>query len=355
VSTGARRDRLRARLASAGLDALLVTHLANVFYLTGFTGSAGRLLVTADGARDVFATDGRYRAQAASEAGDLPCVVTRGDDWLPGALGDRTALGLESSTVSWDGARNVAALLDRVDVRPAPGHVEALRVVKDATEIATLARACALGDEAFADLLTWIGPGSSERAVARRLERTLVDLGADERAFPSIVAAGENGARPHHRPTERLLAPGDLVKLDFGARVDGYHSDMTRMVALGEVGGDLVEVFAVVRSAQQAGLDAVRAGASGGHVDAACRSVIVEAGYGDGFVHGTGHGVGLEIHEDPRIAAGAAVTLAEGAVVTVEPGVYLPGRGGVRIEDTVVVTEHGRTVLTTTPKDLAVV
>lgn len=227
--------------------------------------------------------------------------------------------------------------------------------MKDASEVLAVRRACSLGDEAFADLLTWVTPGMTEREVALRLERTMVDLGADRPAFASIVASGANSARPHHRPTACRLAGGDIVKLDFGACADGYHSDMTRMVALGRTAGDLAEVFAVVLAAQQAGLDAVRSGVRAGDVDAACREVVAAAGYGDHFVHGTGHGVGLRIHEYPSLAAGSAHTLDDGAVVTVEPGVYLPGRGGVRIEDTVVVTPRGATVLTTTPKDLAVV
>lgn len=351
----ARRERLRERLAGADLDALLVTTLVNVRYLTGFTGSAGRLLVTAAGGGDVLVTDGRYDEQAGAEAPDLPRVITREDRWLPAALEGCSRLGLESHTISWDSARRLADLAGDVEVCPAPGHVEALRAVKDAGEVAALRRACAAGDAAFDDLLTWIRPGLTEREVALRLERTLVDLGADDPAFAAIVASGPNGARPHHRPGDRALETGDLVTLDFGARAAGYHSDMTRMVALGDPGDELRGVVELVRAAQRAGLDAVRAGETGGDVDAACREVVGAAGHGPAFVHGTGHGVGLEIHEAPRLASGSAATLDAGAVVTVEPGVYLPGRGGVRIEDTVLVTGGGPDVLTTAPKDLATV
>lgn len=343
-----RRTRLRARLAHAGLDALLVTRLVNVRYLTGFTGSAGSLLVAAGG--DVLVVDGRYAEQAATEAPDVGLVVTRGDDWLHEHL-PQGRLGLESHDLAWDRARALADLVD-AEVVPAPFHVEELRQVKEPEELAAIARACALTDEAFADLCGWLAPGLTERAVARRLQHALTGLGADDRAFAPIVAAGPNGARPHHRPTDRPLEAGDLVTLDFGALVDGYHADMTRMVALGDPGAELLGVVALVREAQEAGLAAATAGAGAGEVDAACRDVIRRAGHGEDFVHGTGHGLGLEIHEEPILRSGAGATLRTGMAVTVEPGVYLPGLGGVRIEDTVAVTDGPPDVLTRTAKDL---
>jgi Xaa-Pro aminopeptidase len=370
-----RRQALRSLLGEAGLDALLVSSLVNVRYLSGFTGSAGQLLVAADPGGDLpgdlpgdpgdlIVTDGRYGQQVAAQAPDLTAVITRADDWFYRAIGGMTRVGLEAEHVSWSRARTLRKLAESVELVPVSGLVERLRAVKDEQEIALIARACSLADEAFADLLTWIAPGMTERAVGRRLDRTVVDLGADDRSFETIVASGPNSAVPHHRPTDRVLRVGDVVKLDFGGLVGGYHSDMTRMVALGAPDRRLADVFDLVRAAQQAGLDAVAAGVGTVDVDAACRRVIADAGHGDHFVHGTGHGVGLQIHEDPRLvpategdAPGAAARLASRMAVTVEPGVYLPGIGGVRIEDTVVVGPRDGTrvaILTTTPKDLPV-
>jgi Xaa-Pro aminopeptidase len=357
-----RRDKLRQRLRDAGLDALLVTKLVNVRYLTGFTGSAGRLLALADG-DEVLVTDGRYRSQVAAQAPDVTALIVPPAGWLATKVGARRRLGLESDAVPWDQARSVAAALPGVEVVPAAGHVEALRQVKDDDELRALRRACQIGDEAFADLLEWVRPGMTEREIGRRLDRTMVDIGASAPSFETIVASGPNSAIPHHRPSDRVLAAGDLLKLDFGALVAGYHSDMTRMVALGQPPPRLREVFDVVLAAQAAGLAAVGDGAATPDVDGACRRVIADAGYADLFVHGTGHGVGLEIHEDPYLrpteavgaaAPGVAVTLRDRMTVTVEPGVYVEGLGGVRIEDSLVVAAGGADVLTTTPKELVI-
>ena len=272
---------------------------------------------------------------------------------------------LEAAAVSWQRARRLREALPGVQVVPTAGQVEALREVKDAGEVAALRRACAVGDEAFAALCERLVKGMSERDAAVTLERAMVDLGAEAVAFSTIVASGPNGARPHHRPGGRVLAAGDLITCDFGATVDGYHSDMTRTVALGRCPPVLAAVYELVRGAQQAGLEAVVAGAQTDAVDAACRTVIADAGHAERFVHGTGHGVGLEVHEapflrpgpgsaPPAVTAGTSVTLRAGMTVTVEPGVYLPGLGGVRIEDCVLVTPDGADVLTRTPKDLRV-
>jgi Xaa-Pro aminopeptidase len=360
--TAQRRSLLRRLLAEQDLDALLVTSLVNVRYLTGFTGSFGQVLVTADGAGDAFVTDGRYTEQAAEEVPDLPVVLVAGADWLREGLGERTVLALEAHVLPWASA---TAAADRVDamVVPSQGLVEQLRQVKDDDEIALLRHASSVADEAFAELLTWLAPDMTERQVAVRLERGMVDRGAADRSFDTIVASGPNSAVPHHRAAGRTLRRGDLIKVDFGALVGGYHSDMTRVVALGEPDPQLRRVFDVVRQAQAAGLAAAVAGAGTADVDHACRAVVDDAGLGDRFVHGTGHGVGLEIHEDPYLrpatprpglTASPSVTLRPGMAVTVEPGVYLPGVGGVRIEDSLVITRSGPDVLTQTPKDLVV-
>jgi Xaa-Pro aminopeptidase len=243
-----------------------------------------------------------------------------------------------------------------VEVVPTDGLVEELRVVKEEAELARLTRACELTVAALAWLVDEVvAVDRTERELAVALERRFVDLGADGVAFPSIVASGPNAAVPHHAPTDRPLAAGDLLTVDCGAQVGGYHADLTRTFALGHLDDELVAVHELVVAAQAAGRAAAVAGATGGEVDAAARAVIEEAGYGERFVHGTGHGVGLEIHEAPAVARGARATLAPRTALTVEPGVYLPGIGGVRIEDTIVVTADGApTTLTAAPRDLRV-
>lgn len=353
-----RRDALRALLRAGNLDALLVTDLVNVRYLTGFTGSNAALVVAADGPdRDVFATDGRYRTQAAAQVPDLRTVIDRasvsalaGDDAVGGAV------GVESDHVTVD---QYAALEEQVRDRPvllrrAPGLVGRLRSVKDDDEVAAIGRACAVADEALSALLAdgGIAAGRTERDVALDLEDRMRRLGAAGPAFETILAAGPNSAIPHHRPTGAELRRGDLVKLDFGALVDGYHSDMTRTFVLGPPADWQTELHALVAGSQRSGCDALRPGADVAAVDAASRDVVVAAGRGEEFLHGLGHGVGLQIHEPPWLSARATGTIAAGQVVTVEPGVYLEGRGGVRIEDTLVVHDDRAEPLTAAPRDL---
>ena len=357
-----RRDHLRELLSEHELDALLVTTLVNVRYLTGFTGSAGEVLITRDPQRDVFVTDGRYDAQSQAQVEDVRRIVVPPPAWIADALRPGERLGLEAHTVSWQRARAVSSGV-AADVSAAPRLVEQLRMVKDEQEVAALRAACAAGDAAWETLGDWLQPGMTEKQAALRLNTAMIEAGAQWRAFDMIFASGPNSAVPHHRPTDRVLETGDLIKVDFGGVVGGYHSDMTRMASLGEPSARMAEVFDVVRRSQQAGLDAAVVGASTGDVDAACRSVIDDAGLSGTFIHGTGHGVGLEIHEDPflrparprpEVSSSASVTLRAGMTVTVEPGVYLPGVGGVRIEDSLVLAPAGPDVLTTTPKDLVV-
>jgi Xaa-Pro dipeptidase len=362
VSAADRRERLRALLATHDLDALLVTTLVNVRYLTGFTGSAGELLVTADGTGDVFVTDGRYDHQSAQQVGDLARRILPAPGWLAEATASRPRVGLEAHTIPWQRVRSAEAQLGRM-VTAAPRLVEQLRVIKDADEVASLRRACAVGDAAFADMLQWLRPGLTEREAAARLNQSILEQGGDDRGFDIIFASGPNTAIPHHHPTDRTLEPGDLIKVDFGALVDGYHSDMTRMICMGEPSDAMRDVFTLVQQAQAAGVAAAVEGGRSADVDGACRSVIDGAGFGQRFIHGTGHGVGLEIHEDPSVrpdheglavTAAPSVTLCSGMAITVEPGVYLPGVGGVRIEDDLVITPTGPDVLTRTPTDLVV-
>lgn len=355
--------RLASRLRADGLDALLVGDLVNVRYLTGFTGSNAALLVFADDTPAVLATDSRYRTQAARQAPDLDTVIEPacGRHLVQRAAGAGAArIGFESHVVTVDGFDALAAgLTGCARLVRAAGAVEALREVKDDVEVALIRRACQAADAALADLVGGGGlrAGRSERAVARQLEALMLDHGADGPSFETIVATGANSAVPHHRPTEAVLRRGDFVKVDFGALVGGYHSDMTRTFVLGAAGRAAAwqrEIHALVAEAQRAGVDAARPGAPLSEVDAAARRVIADAGHGEHFGHGLGHGVGLRIHEAPGINAAAAGTLRAGAVVTVEPGVYLADRGGVRIEDTLVVGAGGPESLTRFPRDLAI-
>ncbi|MGZ4512196.1 MAG: M24 family metallopeptidase [Mycobacterium sp.] len=365
-----RRDNLKAQIGAGGLDAMLVSDLNNVRYLSGFTGSNGALLVFADDRGPVLATDGRYRTQAAEQAPGLEIAIERAlGRYLVGraAEGGVGKLGFESNVVTVDA---FDVLTSELGERKAPtelvraaGTVEALREVKDHGEVALLRLACEAADAALADLVERGGlrPGRTEREVSRELEALMLDHGADAISFETIVAAGPNSAIPHHRPTDAALAAGDFVKIDFGALVAGYHSDMTRTFVLGKAADWQLEIYQLVADAQRAGREALRPGASLRDVDGAARQLIVDAGYGEQFGHGLGHGVGLQIHEAPGIGATSTGTLLGGSVVTVEPGVYLPGRGGVRIEDTLVVPDEkaatrGRApeLLTRFPKELAV-
>ena len=349
-----RRRALAARLGDLDVDALLVTRLVNVRYLTGFTGSNAQVLVTTNDAE--FMTDGRYGEQSRREVGDLERHTYAQDyrDLLAGRVASAGfgRLGFESDDVTVATHGRLTAALPGVDLVPVTGAVEALRAVKDDEERELIRRAQAATDAAFEDVLDLLAVGISEEQVARHLERLLRDEGADGVSFDSIVAFGENAAEPHHEPSHRQLEEGDIVKLDFGGLVEGYHADMNRTVAFGSLASELRKMHDVIREAQQSGIDAVRAGATGTEVDAAARQVIEGAGFGDRFVHGTGHGVGLEIHEAPWIGRSKDEPLPSGAVVTVEPGIYVAGLGGVRIEDMVEVTDDGGRVIGTSTRDL---
>jgi Xaa-Pro aminopeptidase len=356
--TASRRAALRELLSGAGVDALLVTDLVNIRYLTGFTGSNAALLVHAQGdTASRFCTDGRYRTQSAQEVPDLETVIDRASALaLAGSVRSLGVerLGFESDAVTVDAHSALAAAADGVGLHRAPGLVQELRLVKDETEIAALRAACAAADAALADLLAagGLAPGRTEREVALDLEVRMRRHGAAGPSFETIVAAGANSAVPHHRPTEATLAPGDFVKMDFGALVDGYHSDMTRTVVLGPVAGWQRELYGLVAAAQAAGRAALVPGTKVSDVDAAARGVVRAAGRGKEFVHGLGHGVGLQIHEAPALAKAGSGALVAGMAVTVEPGVYLEGRGGVRIEDTLVVRDGEPELLTCTTKEL---
>jgi Xaa-Pro aminopeptidase len=352
-----RADRIAARLAERELDLLLVTNLTNVRYLTGFTGS-NALAVVGEGVRR-FVTDFRYVEQARTQVCDFdreqaPTEFLRAlaTGWPAGTL----RVGFEDDDVTVRRHAKLRELLpERIELVPAGGVVEAARLVKETAEIERIHAAATLADEVYAWLRETGIVGRTERDVATALEHRMRELGAEGPSFASIVASGERGALPHAAPADVPIARGTLVTLDIGARLDGYCSDCTRTWATGELPDDLAEAYALVRHAQEEAVAAVRPGPSGREVDAVARDIIAAAGHGEHFGHGLGHGVGLEIHEGPRLARTADAELAAGHVVTVEPGVYLPGRGGVRIEDLVVVTEDGHEVLSGTSKDLQTV
>jgi Xaa-Pro aminopeptidase len=348
-----RGDRLEAALTERGLDRMLVTDLTNVRYLTGFTGTNGAV-VCGPGVR-VFLTDFRYTERAAAEVSEWETVTVTGD-WL-GGIAERLAgkVGFEDDHVS---VRSLAKLEEKLpegaEAVAAGGAVEALRRVKDAEELTAIAEASKLADAALKATLEEGFLGKTERAVADAFERH-VRAGGGTLSFDTIVASGANGAQPHAEPGPKVIQPGELVVFDMGAKLDGYCSDGTRTYATGEPGEEGRRVYETVLAAQQAALEAIRPGEKGEDVDAAARKVIDAAGHGEHFGHGLGHGVGLDIHEGPRLSLRSDDVLAANEVVTVEPGIYLAGDLGVRIEDLVVVTDDGLRNLSSLPKELTFV
>jgi Xaa-Pro aminopeptidase len=348
-----RLSRVTAKLEELGVDGLLITNLNNVAYLTGFTGTNGQILVTKTGA--IFFTDPRYaaRARALVRDAEISLYEARLTDVLRGRLSTEgvNRLGFEATTVTVSQRNDFAKRLDPAELVTTSGVVEELRRTKEPDEVALMKEAARITDEAFAWVLDRIVPGATEREIALAIEVHMREAGAEAVSFEPIVGSGPLSAHIHHTPSERGFAKGDLVLLDYGCRFDGYCSDMTRTVVLGGAGDEQRVIYDTVLAAQAAGLGSVMAGAEGADVDAAARRVIDDDGHGDAFEHGLGHGVGLEIHESPRLARTSEDTLMTGDVVTVEPGIYLEGFGGIRIEDCVVVTADGCEVLGAAPKE----
>jgi len=356
VSSG-RAARLGELITAEGLDALIVEGAANLRYLTGYTGTSGLALARADGS-GVFYTDFRYETQAAAEVDD---AFSR--EIVPGELLDTLATALGSGRVGFDDIAMSVRRRERlgelagsaVELVGAGGRVERLRAVKDEREIKSIAAAARLVDEIYEWLFAQRLSGRSERELAVSLEHEMRMRGASAPSFDSIVASGSHGALPHAQPRGVAIETGNLVTFDIGARLDGYCSDCTRTVAVGEPGEHAREVYALVLQSQLAGLAAVAPGISGREADAAARAVIDAGGYGEQFGHGLGHGVGIDIHEAPRLSRTASEDpLVAGNVVTVEPGIYLPGEFGVRIEDLVVVRDGGAEILSHFTKELLV-
>lgn len=342
---------VRSWLTDNDVCAMLISSAANIRYLSGFTGE-GHLVVT--GAGGGLCTDSRYELQAAEEAPQFECILSA-DGHLGAVIEyarsqDVEVLGFEDSVMSYAGYRRLADEFGPESLRPTSGITQGARVIKEDCEIARIRRAAGIVDEALTGFLEGLEPGITEKEAAFELDRRILVGGADAMAFETILASGPSAACPHARPSSRVLREGDMVKVDVGARLDGYCSDITRTVFLGEPDARFIEVYSIVYDAQCAALDGVAPGVACKEIDGIARDHIAAAGYGDEFSHGLGHGVGLEVHEAPRLSARSTDTLAAGMVVTIEPGIYLEGWGGVRIEDLVLVTDDGCAVLTGTPK-----
>ena len=358
LELASRADRARGEMAGR-CDSLVVTKSANLRWLTGFSASNMAAVLTPTSF--VVATDTRYNEALEQQLGTahIEAHVVVGRDVIELALdaalsaGSGSSIGLEAHDITWAGQRAAAEQIGgRASLVATDGLIERVRSIKDSGELDRLKRAAAIADHALGVVTAELSSEVSERQIARRLEAVMVEAGADEPSFPTIVASGPNSARPHAVPSDRLLRWGDLLVIDMGARVDGYGSDMTRSFAVGSFTAATETMYLAVAEAQRAGVDTVSAGVPAKEVDAACRDVLKDHNMADEFIHGTGHGIGLEIHENPFLSASNdSDVLVEAQVVTVEPGVYRPGVGGIRIEDSVIVTADGCQPITLSPKE----
>lgn len=346
-----RVEKLQELLESGSLDAIVISGAVNRRYISGFTGSAGTVVISRDNAWLV--TDFRYTEQATAQCAGFKIVTLKAEEklhaWLSGFGYKR--VGFEADVWTVDAIEPFKAIAD-IQWIPVQNELMNYRVVKDANEIAAVEKAAAIADQAYQHMLTFIRPGITENEVALELEFFMRRSGASGLSFESIVASGERSSMPHGVASSKVIEYGDFLTLDFGCMVDGYCSDMTRTLVVGEASAEQKRIYDIVFKAQAASLEKVKAGALCSEVDLAGRSIIASAGYGEQFGHGTGHGVGLEIHEQPRVAASSEAVLKAGMIITIEPGIYIPGFGGVRIEDILVVTEEGYQLLSMSPKHL---
>lgn len=346
---------LREKLGQLGADAILITNGVNRRYISGFTGSSGVLLVTAK--ESWLLTDFRYMTQAPEQAKDFT-VVEHGPKWIDNVKELAASVGVkklafEQDTVVFSAySAWKSALGDEIELIPVSGVIEELRMYKDEAELAVMRDACKLADDTFHHLLSFIKPGLREQEVALEMEMFMRSRGATSSSFDTIVASGERSALPHGVASERVIGVNEFVKLDFGAYYNGYCSDLTRTLVVGKPTDRHREIYEIVLEAQLATLAGIKPGMTGKEADAIARDIIARYGYGDKFGHGTGHGLGMEIHEAPRLSVGGTTVLEPGMTVTVEPGIYLPGFGGVRIEDDIVITADGNSLLTSSPKTL---
>lgn len=350
----ARRKELLRHMKTAGVDALLVSNRRNVFYLSGFRGDDSMLLVRPG--RTVLLTDGRYTEQAEQETREVE-ILSRKKGMMPTAglavqkAGIKT-LGVEAESLTVAQAEDLKAALGRTALKPVRGMVQRQRIVKDASEIAVIRRAVTITEQAFLQTLPHVRVGMTERELAHILDRTMIELGAEGPAFDTIVAAGERGSLPHAIPTNRRIRSGEAILFDWGARLEGYCADLTRVAFVDKIPPIYQRIYPLVLTAQRRAVARVRAGRKTGEVDAVARGYLKAHRHGKDFRHSLGHGLGLDVHESPSLSRGVDIALRAGMVVTVEPGVYLPGRAGVRIEDLLLVTRKGHESLTSLPRSI---
>lgn len=350
-----RVERLQLKIAELELDALLITNAGNRRYISGFTGSTGTVLITTNAA--FFLTDGRYTEQATQQCQGFEIITFTNP---PGELHFISELltlkgikrvGFEKNTITYGQFELYSQKFNDVELVGIEGVVESLRIIKDETEVNIIRQAAQIADEAFSHILTFIRPGITELDVSNELEFFMRKKGAECSSFDIIVASGPRSALPHGRASERVIQPNEFVKMDYGARFKGYVSDLTRTVVIGEPSDKHREIYNIVLEAQLKGVNDIKPGMTGKEADALTRDVITKYGYGPQYSHTTGHGIGIDIHEGPRLAATSDTVLEPGMVVTVEPGIYIPDFGGVRIEDDVLITENGREILTKSTKE----
>jgi Xaa-Pro aminopeptidase len=351
-----RLKNLRGKIAKCEADAVLVTKRANYMYLSGFTGTMAYLVITEN--RAVLITDFRYTEQAAGQAPEYDIVQYRGSilDALKGVIEDNKIerLAFEDFSMTVNSYTELREKLGIKGFVPFGRVIEELRQIKDEGEIRTIRRAVEIADETFKHILGSIRPGVAEVELAAEMEYHMKKLGASAPSFETIVASGKRASMPHGVASEKKLEAGDVITLDFGALYNGYCSDMTRTVFLGEPDKELARIYGIVLEAQLKSLEGVKKGKTGKEIDLIARQIIAGAGFGDNFGHGLGHSVGLEIHEDPRLSMTCGTKMRDGMVVTVEPGIYVNGLGGVRIEDMVVVKGDSPVVLTSSTKEMIV-
>lgn len=351
-----RLNRLRQEMEKQNLEALFINHLTHVRYLSGFTGSAGAVLVTAKEAH--FFSDRRYEEQSQNEVRDCQVHMIQRSylDSIKdlGLLDSTKRVGFESHYLMVASLQRMKQIFPDVEWLAVVGILERLGAVKDSEEIALLKKAVQITDDVFQELLPKLKVGVSERMISAEISYLMKLHGAEGDSYDPIVASGPQSALPHARPSQRVFQSGDFILMDFGALYGGYHADMTRTVVLGEASEKQVHIYQTVLNSQKAGVAAAKAGMTGAELDHVCREVIEKAGYGDAFCHSTGHGIGLEVHTHPSVSGGNTEPLLENYVVTIEPGIYLPGWGGVRIEDDCWIHKDGCTPLNASPKELIV-
>lgn len=347
-----RVNKLREAMALQGVSAMFVASDINRRYLTGFTGSAGYVLITEN--ESYLLTDFRYMTQAPEQAKDFKVVehAPKVMETVKGLLGSSAKLGFEQEHVTFATYQSYKEALAGVELVPVSGLVEGLRIFKDEGELAIMREAAVLADRTFSHILTKIRPGVTERELDLQMEMFMRENGATSSSFDTIVASGERSALPHGVASSRVLQGNEFITFDFGALLNGYCSDVTRTVVLGEASDRHREVYGIVLEAQLNALDKIRPGMTGREADALTRDIISSCGYGDNYGHSTGHGLGMEVHESPRLSKLSDDILKPGMVVTVEPGIYIPGFGGVRIEDDIVITETGIEIITSSTKEL---